>query len=88
MPLRSTQSQLSSGRADSSARNQNADGCLLDEGQIIGRELVVAGRHTPTLPDLELFEQVRHFRDHPPTGRAADMPNSDPFSDCRRLILL
>jgi hypothetical protein len=38
----------------------NADGCELDEGQIIGCQLVISSRDTPTLLDLveEPFDQV------------------------------
>src|SRR5437899_13053936 len=38
----------------------NADGCELDEGQIVGCQLVISGRDTPTLLDLveEPFDQV------------------------------
>ena len=38
----------------------NADGCELDEGQVVGCQLVISGRDTPTLLDLveEPFDQV------------------------------
>src|SRR5215469_15222550 len=38
----------------------NADGCELDEGQVIGCQLVISGRDTPTLLDLveEPLDQV------------------------------
>src|SRR6516162_3584257 len=38
----------------------NAGGCELDEGQIIGCQLVISGRDTPTLLDLveEPLDQV------------------------------